>query len=270
MFPLPECLRREDEECQKWAFGHALIVAGSYGKMGCAVLASKAALRTGCGLVSVHCPEKGVNVIQGAVPEAMISMGAGGERWIDNPTNLSSYNAIAIGPGIGFEEDTAKALEALLKEISLMRIPLVLDADALNIISRRKYLLERLPKNTILTPHRREFERIFGPFRASEQLLELSAKYNIVLVLKGHKTLVSTPDGELFENHTGNVGMATAGSGDVLTGMVVSLLSQGCTSPEAARIGVWAHGKSGDAVMAKKGKKALIASDIVENIWQWD
>lgn len=250
----------------KGTFGHALIVAGSYGKMGASILAAKACLRSGSGLVTAHIPKLGFIIMQTAVPECMLSI-----DWSDiiisNIPNIDKYNAIGIGPGIGTKMNTVKALNTLFESADL---PLVIDADALNILSENNDLIKAIPSNSILTPHPKEFERLVGEtpnnyLRMLKQI-EFSVKYKVFVVLKGAHTAISTPEGKLYFNSTGNAGMATAGSGDVLTGIITSLLGQGYLPEQAAIYGVYLHGKSGDIAEKKHGQEALIASDIIENI----
>jgi hydroxyethylthiazole kinase-like uncharacterized protein yjeF len=250
----------------KGRFGHGLLIAGSRGKEGAAVLAARAALRTGIGLITCHVASNAGNVIHTSVPEAMVSYDKNDEKITGLP-DLRPYNAIGIGPGIGSDQATQNALNKLLSDNIA---PLVLDADAINILGLNKEWLSSLPAGSVLTPHPKEFERITGP--ASDSFTRLMAqisfsdKYNCIVVLKGAHTSVSLPDGRVFFNSTGNPGMATAGSGDVLTGMILSLLAQGYSPEHAAITGVFLHGSAGDLAAEKLCYESLIASDIIENI----
>ena len=255
-----------DKFSHKGTYGHVLLVSGSYGKMGAAVLGAHASLRTGSGLVTVHIPKIGYQIIQTALPEAMIS-----SDWSDviisNVPNIENYTAIGVGPGIGTKKNTQKALEDLFEKTNC---PMVIDADALNIISERQELLSKIPKNSILTPHPKEFERLVGKSEGNYQRMimqkEFAQKYNVFVVLKGAHTSIACPDGDIYFNNTGNPGMATAGSGDVLTGMILSLLGQSYEPKLAAIIGVYLHGLSADLAVVNIGQEALIASDIIHNI----
>lgn len=250
----------------KGTYGHALLVAGSYGKMGAATLAAKACLRTGCGLVTAHIPQRGYEIMQIAVPEAITS--------IDTDTDICShiidstpYSAIGIGPGIGKNKLTVNALQTFLQENDK---PTVLDADALNCIAQNPQLWQYIRPNTIITPHPGEFDRLTHKHSTCYERLEsqkqLAKEHSCIVVLKGHYTSIATPDGCVFFNSTGNPGMATAGSGDVLTGIILSLLAQKYCPLEAAKIGVFLHGLAGDCAAEKIGTISLIASDIIENI----
>jgi len=247
----------------KGHFGHALLVAGSYGKSGAAVLAAKACLRSGAGLLTCHVPQSGYTVLQTAVPEAMVSCDRDSSILTTIETDLVGFDAIGIGPGIG----TASETKMLLREIfDSYRSPLVLDADALNIIASQKDLLKLVPAGCILTPHPKEFERLFGPssndFDRVQLALEKSKELNCIIVLKGHYSFIATTDGRGFFNGTGNPGMATAGSGDVLTGILTGLLAQGYSSVETAILGVYLHGLAGDIAAREFSMESMIAGDI--------
>lgn len=250
----------------KGTFGHALLVAGSYGKMGAAVLASKACLRTGVGLLTTHMVAKGYEIMQTAVPEAMVSIDPSTD-YISVLPDLSKFSAIGVGPGIGTNDFTGFVLHKLLKEAS---VPMVLDADALNLIAAHKDWLKDLPENAIITPHPGEFDRLVGPsangYERHLKQIVLSQDYKIIVILKGAYTSISAPDGRCWFNETGNPGMATAGSGDVLTGMLLSLLAQGYQPLQAALIAVYLHGLAGDIACEKTGMEALLSSDIIKYI----
>lgn len=250
----------------KGIYGHALLIAGSYGKMGAAILASKSCLRAGAGLLTTHVPHFGYSIIQTAVPEAMASVDQHDSIFTEFP-DLSQFSAVGAGPGIGQKTNTKRALIELLKQV---KVSLVLDADALNILSENKEWLSSIPENTILTPHPGEFKRLAGTSGNSWERLQnqiaFSKKYKVVIVLKGAFTSVSMPDGRVFFNSTGNPGMATAGSGDVLTGIILGLLTQGLPPENAAIAGVCLHGLAGDIAALEKSENALVASDIAENL----
>jgi NAD(P)H-hydrate epimerase len=250
----------------KGTFGHALIVAGSKGMGGSSVLSAKAALRVGAGLVTVHGPECNLAIVQTAIPEAIFQSDIKTD-FISEVENVEKYNAIAIGPGIGTESETKESVGKFLKKLNK---PCVIDADALNIIGQHKNLLQFVPKNSIITPHPKEFERIFGESKTSyERMLktqENAKLHKIIIVLKGAHTLIATPNGGLFFNSTGNSGMATAGSGDVLTGILVGLLAQGYTPEDTAKLGVFLHGRAGDLALENESTESLIAGDIISNL----
>ena len=255
-------------ETNKYDYGHALLVAGHYGCMGCAILAAKAALRAGCGMLTVHLPALCVDPMQVACPEAMVDVDAKQNYSGAVTTNLTRFNAIAIGPGLGNNPITARLLKHIINT-SHRKQQLILDADALNIISvhynfwESKPFINRLPP--ILTPHDGEYQRLFGD--ADPQ--EMAAQHNIVIVRKGHHSRIDAPDGSVCTNPTGNAGMATAGSGDVLTGILLGLAAQQWRIPDPFHVacsGVRIHGESGDIATSRQSEASLIASDLVENL----
>jgi len=254
-------LKVRDSFDHKGVYGHSLLIAGSYGKMGAAIFSAKATLKSGVGLLTVLVPKKEVGIMQISVPEAMIFT-----KKIKN-NNISIFNAIGIGPGLGISVKSKKILNNIL---NVYKSPIVLDADALNIISQDKDLLNRLPALSILTPHPKEFDRLTKLHNHSYERylsqIEFSKKYNVIVVLKGRYTTITTPDGISYFNSSGNPGMATAGSGDVLTGIILSLLTQKYTPKDAAILGVFLHGLSGDIISDKIGQNALIATDIINNL----
>lgn len=251
----------------KGTYGHALFIGGSYGKMGAAVLASRACLRTGVGLLTVHTPECGVNILQTAVPEAMCLPDKEHSYVSLLTEDVSPYSAIGIGCGLGTEPETSKVLKRVFEEATQ---PLVLDADALNILSTHPEWMDLIPKNTIITPHPKEFERLTGPYNNRFEQIEIarifSKKHTIFVVLKGAYTAVVCPDGEVHFNSSGNPGMAKGGSGDILCGMILSLLAQAYSPKESAILGVFLHGKAGDDAAANFGQTEMIAGDIIEEI----
>lgn len=248
----------------KGNYGHALLIAGSYGKMGAAIISSKACLRSGVGLLTTHIPHWGYSIIQTAAPEAMTSIDRSDMIFTEFP-DLNGFNAIGIGPGLNKKKNSILAFENLLNEINSQA--LVIDADGLNILSENKHLLKILPKNTILTPHPKEFERLAGSWKNDMQKLallkEFCQQYKVTTVLKGAHTISCLADGTCYFNTTGNPGMATAGSGDALTGVILALLAQGYCCKDAAIFGVYVHGKAGDVALKKESAESLIASDII-------
>ena len=259
-------LRKRTKFSHKGTYGHALLVAGSSGKTGAALLAAEACLRTGVGLLTAHLPKDALLPMQIYLPEAMTSIDKS-ETHCTEIDDIIPYTAIGVGPGIGKNAETATLLKKIIQEATQ---PLVLDADALNIISENPTWLSFLPDNTILTPHPKEFERLFGKTNNSYERLELQRKmsvtHHIIIVLKGAHTAITFPNGTCFFNSTGNPGMATAGSGDVLTGMILSLLAQRYTPQEAALLGVYLHGKAGDDAANEIGENSMIARDIIKSL----
>ena len=259
-------LKTRSKIAHKGNFGHALLVAGSFGKIGAAVLAAKACLRAGVGLLTVHVPKVGYEILQTSIPEAMADVDSETNFITDN-IRLEKYNSIGVGPGIGNEKQTQNVVKLLIQNTSAT---IVFDADALNIISENKTWLSFVPANSIFTPHPKEFERLAGKTENSVERLKLqrefSIKYSVYLVLKGSHTSVSCPNGEIYFNSTGNPGMATAGSGDVLTGIITSLIAQGYTSQQACILGVYLHGLAGDFSALAKSEESMIASDIIEHL----
>lgn len=259
-------LRPRAKHAHKGCFGRALLVAGSRGMAGASVLASRAALRSGVGLLTVHVPACNNMIVQTSVPEAMTSIDSNECCFSDN-LECDRYNAVAVGPGLGLSKESGAALLALIKNC---RRPLVLDADALNILSLCDDWLSFLPKGCVLTPHPGEFERLFGkmPDRYSAicAVRATAHEHGIIVVLKGAYTAIISPDGSVCFNSTGNAGMATAGSGDVLTGVILALMAQGYCGADAARIGAFVHGLAGDIASAEIGQTALVAGDIVARL----
>ena len=243
-------------------YGSVMLFAGSTGMMGAAIMSAKAALKSGAGLATVHSARLGLGIVQTAAPEVMFEPDKN-EHFITDMRIHHAHQAIAVGPGIGTNEPTINALEALLKSGVNS---LVLDADALNCIAKRPMLLTLLPDKTIITPHVGEFDRLFGVHYTGESRLrkaiEVARKYNIIIVLKGHYTMTVRPTGRVYINSTGNPGMATAGSGDILTGVISSFLAQGYKPEHAAIIGVFVHGMAGDLAAEELGEFGMTATDI--------
>lgn len=259
-------LKTRPKFSHKGTFGHALIIAGSFGKMGAAILCSRACLKSGVGLLHTHIPRSGITALQSSTPETMLSID-NDENYFSEVPDLNSFNAIAIGPGIGQSEQTLKALKLLIQNSNS---PMVLDADALNILSNNPTWLAFLPQSSILTPHPKEFERIVGGWNNDFECLDkqkaLAQKHGIYVVLKGANTSICFPDGQIFFNSTGNPGMATAGSGDVLTGIITGLLASGYSPAVSSVMGVYLHGLAGDLSAVENGMEATTAGDIIENL----
>lgn len=251
-------LKSRSRFSHKGTFGHALVWAGKKGMAGAAVLASKAALRSGAGLVSVHSIDENRIILQSTVPEAI---------FLNELDEFDGYNSIAFGPGLGTESQIAEKLFEFLKKI---KKPCILDADALNIISQHKNFIESIPRNSILTPHPKEFERLFGSATNSLERMEKasfkSKELGVIIVLKGANTLIATPDGKVYFNSTGNPGMAVGGMGDVLTGIIAGLLAQGYSSEDSAILGTYLHGLAGDIATNDQSEESLLPSDVISNI----
>lgn len=259
-------VRKRTRFSHKGTYGHGLLIAGSYGKMGAAVLAASAGLKAGAGLITAHIPKKGNTIMQTAVPAAMVNMDSHKKVFSELPY-LTSYNAIAAGPGIGTHEKTQNALKLLIQNAGM---ELIIDADAINILAENKTWISFIPKNSIFTPHPKEFERLIGKtstdFERNEKQREFSVKHQAYVVLKGAYTAITCPDGSCYFNSTGNPGMATGGSGDVLTGILLGLKAQGYSSLETCLVGVYIHGLAGDIAAKKWGYHALTAGNITESL----
>lgn len=262
---IAKLLKHRKKFSHKGNYGHGLLIAGGYGRMGASVLSAKAAHRSGIGLLTAHVPKKCVDIMQISSPETMISID-NDKKSVTEIENINKYNAIAIGPAIGFDKKTIKFVKQLFSENKEKSF--VIDADAITIISKNNDIREKIPKKSILTPHPKEFLRLIGKTKNNFIRLQLqrefSLKYNVILVLKGAHSSISCPDGKVYFNSTGNPGMATGGSGDVLTGIILSLLAQNYKPEDAAKIAVFFHGLSADIAAAEIGQMSLIASDIVD------
>ncbi len=261
---LKPMLRRRYEFAHKGDMGHALIVAGSYGMAGAAILATRACLRSGVGKVTVHTPRKNNDVLQTAVPEAVLHLDRE-DQFFTEPMSTDDFEAMAIGPGLGTAEGTAIAMIAQLRRATC---PSVVDADALNIISNHRAWMQQLPKEIIMTPHDAEFDRLVGTasngsYDRLSKVRDMAERLNAYIILKGRYSALCMPDGHVFFNPTGNPGMATAGSGDVLTGIITGLLARGYQQREAALLGMYLHGLAGDMAAKDLGQESLIASDII-------
>ena len=247
-------------DAHKGNFGHALLIAGNLGRVGAAVIAARACMRSGVGLLTVSVPQEERFILQIAIPEAMLIMRDNIDGMLDN------YSAVGIGCGIGTSDDAKALLKAVLSQ---MNQPLLLDADALNIISENKDLLDQLPQKTIITPHPKEFDRLFGLHESQNDrtftAITKAKEYGIVIVLKGHETLV-TAGGEAFFNTTGNAGLAKGGSGDALTGIITAFLAQGYPAFDAAKMGVYIHGLAADLTLAEQSIESMLITDVIEHL----
>ncbi len=257
-----QIVRPRNRFSHKGNYGHALLICGRKGSMGAALLAARACLRSGVGLLTTHVPSSGYEILQLGAPEAMCDVGLDSDHWVALP-ELGPYSAIGVGCGIGRAASTAQALKRLLQKA---RVPLVLDADALNLLAQRKEWFQYLPPASILTPHPKEFERLFGPtpnsFERNALQRAKARELGVYLILKGAYTCIACPDGTCWFNSTGNPGMATGGSGDVLTGLLTGLLAQGYSPFESSLLGVYLHGLAGDLAAAQCSQPGLIAGDI--------
>lgn len=264
---LKNMLHKRGRFAHKGTFGHALMVAGSRGKIGAATLSAKAALRSGAGLITVHLPRCGYEIMQISFPEAMCSIDQ--HRYVTTKIPKSAdFAAVGIGPGLGTEQLTVKALETFLRQATK---PVVLDADALNILSKNPSILSLVPSNSILTPHPKEFERLFGPssndFERWELLRKKAAELKVIILLKGGNTAVACPQSQqIVFNTTGNPGMGTAGTGDVLTGILTGLLAQAYSPKQTAILGAYLHGSAGDLAAAELQQESLLASDLIDHL----
>lgn len=251
----------------KGTYGHTLLIAGSHGKMGAAVMAATSCLRTGAGLLTVFTPASGNIILQTSLPEAMVLTDVNHNILTTLPDETDKYATIAIGPGIGTASETGSVMAALLQQY---RHPVVVDADGLNILAAHPNLLSRLPVGSVLTPHPKEFERLFGKslhdFDRLQLALEQAKALRCTIVLKGHHTFIALPDGQGYFNSTGNAGMAKGGSGDVLTGMIAGLISQGYSPQQAAIMGVYLHGLAGDLAARQYGMESMLPTDLIAHI----
>ena len=257
------CLHKRDPFAHKGEMGNALLIAGSYCMAGAAILAARACLRSGVGKLTINSPKRNIPIIQQAVPEAVINKGSE-ETIFAEAVDTEDYQALGIGPGMGQSEQTAIALIAQLRRT---QCPIVADADALNILANHRAWLQQLPKGIILTPHPKELDRLEGHSADSYERLTkacgLAERLQGIVIVKGHNTAICMADGHVMFNPTGNAGMATAGSGDVLTGIITGLLAQGYQPKEACMVGVYLHGLAGDLAAADMGEESLLASDII-------
>lgn len=258
-------LMPRDDFAHKGAMGNALIIAGSYGMAGAAVLATRACLRSGVGKVTVHTPRRNYLVMQTAVPEAVMQMDHE-ETYFSESVDSTDFDALGIGPGLGLVENTAIALIGQIRRTSC---PIVADADALNILANHQAWMQQLPSGIIMTPHPKEFDRMAGSTSNNdyERLIraqQMAEHIKGYIILKGHHSALCMPDGHIVFNATGNSGMATAGSGDVLTGILTTLLARGYDKGTACQLGMYLHGLAGDLAAKEVGKESLVASDIIQ------
>lgn len=248
----------------KGSFGHALLIAGSYGKIGAAVLSAKACLHCGVGLLTCYLPKCGYQIMQTSLPEAMVMTDENENIVAQLPNDIEKYSVVGIGPGIGTATETQNLISFVSRRY---KKPLVIDADGLNCLSLQKQLLRQLPPYSILTPHPKEFDRLFGDhhtdFDRINSAKEIAQEYNLIIVLKSHHTAIVTPSGKTFFNSTGNPGMAKGGSGDVLTGMITSLVAQNYSPQDASILGVFLHGLAGDFAANALTQEMMVATDII-------
>lgn len=266
-YDIRRLMRPRGDFWHKGQTGNALIVAGRYGMAGAAVLATKACLRAGAGKVTVHVPQRNNDIIQISVPEAIVSHDAD-EYMFTEAVSSDAFDAMGIGPGLGTDESTAIAI---ISQIRRTQVPIVADADALNILASHRAWLQQLPEGTILTPHPIEFERIAGnrfngSYERLSKAMEMARSLHVYIILKGHFSALCMPDGRVVFNPTGNAGMATAGSGDVLTGIITALLARGYNQKDACMIGMYVHGLAGDIAAGELGKESLTAGDIINSL----
>jgi hydroxyethylthiazole kinase-like uncharacterized protein yjeF len=247
-------------DSHKGTYGHSLLIAGSKGKMGAAVLSARACLRTGTGLLTVNVPQEERFILQTTIPEAMLIFRE------DELMELDKYAAIGVGPAIGLDAIATKLLSDVLHQYKKR---ILLDADALTILSSRSELWNQLEKGTILTPHVKEFDRLFKDSNSKTErinkAIEISIKYPWVIILKDHETLI-VENGEAVLSNTGNAGLAKGGSGDMLSGMITALLAQGYEPFIAAKIGVYLHGVAADVAVKEQSLESLLATDVIEKI----
>ena len=248
----------------KGTMGNALLIAGSYGMAGAAILATEACLRAGAGKVTVHSPRRNVAIMQTAVPEAVLQIDRE-ETTFSEAVDTEDFQALGIGPGLGTTEQTAIAI---ISQLRRTQCPVVCDADAINILANHRAWIQQLPKDIIMTPHPKEFDRMDGHSADSYERLskarDLAQRLHAYIILKGHYTALCCPDGHIVFNSTGNAGMATAGSGDVLTGLLTGLLARGYGRREACIVGMYLHGLAGDMAAREVGEESLIARDIIK------
>jgi len=253
-------LKPREASSHKGTFGHALLIAGNIGRMGAAVIASRSCLRTGVGLLTVSVPASERIILQTAIPEAMLVFR---EKLVEN---LDTFSALGIGCGIGTAQDSLNLLEYVMMHF---KKPMLLDADALNILAENKLLLPNIPPSTVITPHPKEFDRLFGVHHSTEKRIDTAVKkakeHHLVIILKGNKTLI-THDGESFLNSTGNAGLAKGGSGDALSGIITAFLSQGYHPFVAAKMGVFIHGLAADLTLKTQSMESMLITDVIENL----
>jgi NAD(P)H-hydrate epimerase len=253
-------LNKRKSNSHKGDYGHALLITGDIGSMGASVISGKACLRSGVGLLSINCPKEERAILQTSIPEAMVVFRE--EKKID----FSKYSAIGIGSGMGVNDESKELIHTVLTQ---SQKPILVDADAITLLSQNKELINILPKNTVITPHPKEFDRLFGEHENLEKRIETSLKkakeLQIIIVLKGHETYIISKD-EMVKNTTGNAGLAKGGSGDALTGIITSFLAQNYEPFIAAKIGVFIHGLSADIALENQTMESLLISDVIESL----
>ena len=258
-----QLLLPRDPFAHKGTMGNALVIAGSYGMAGAAILATEACLRSGVGKVTCHSPRKNVTIMQTAVPEAVLQIDRE-ETTFSEAVDTEDFQAVGIGPGLGQTEQTAVAI---ISQIRRTQCPLVCDADAINVLSTHRAWMQQLPKDIIMTPHPKEFDRLEGhsadSFERLSKARDLAQRLQAYVILKGHRSALCCPDGHIVFNNTGNAGMATGGSGDVLTGILTGLLARGYNRFEACVVGMYLHGLAGDIAARELGEESLIARDLI-------
>ena len=256
---IKKILKKRLSNSHKGDFGHVFLIAGSEQKMGAAVIASKSCLRSGCGLLTVSIPKEERFSVFTSIPEAML-------HFREEQIDFSKYNSLAIGPGL---EQDAAAQKLLYSTLSKTKYPIVIDADALNMLAKNQDWLIQLPKNSILTPHPKEFDRLFGNHNIEEERRKTAnakaKELNCIIVLKGHKTFITNGTAS-FENSTGNVGLAKGGSGDALTGIILAFLAQGYEPIQAAKLAVFIHGLSADITLQTQSEESMLITDVIENL----
>lgn len=257
-------IRRREKFDHKGTFGRAMIISGSHGKMGAAILCGRAAMRSGLGLLTMFVPSCGYQIIQTVLPEAM-AMTDESDECITTCPDLKNMDAVGIGPGLGTAQET---LYSLIESLRTYDRPAVLDADALNLLASHHELKEVLPRFSVLTPHPQEFERLVGSwendFERLDKQKDLARELHSIIVLKGAHTSIALPDGTVYFNTSGNPGMATAGSGDVLTGIITGLIAQQYDPEDAALLGVYIHGLAGDFAVADLTEISMLSGDIID------
>ena len=260
-------IKKRNSYSHKGNFGHGLLIAGSKGKMGAAILAVQGAIRAGIGLITCHIPGCGYSAMQSSVPEAMVSIDTNETEISSLPTGLNDYSAIGIGPGVG---KSAVTLNVLNKIFSSYTKPIALDADALNLMAMKPSLLAQIPRHSILTPHPGEFKRLFGEtsdnFELIDHAIYQAKELDVYILLKGFHSFIACPTGIHFFNPTGNAGMARGGAGDTLTGILTALLAQGYSSENALKIGVFLHGLAGDIAAAELTMEGMTIADLIGSI----
>jgi NAD(P)H-hydrate epimerase len=253
-------IKVRNQDSHKGLFGHALIFAGSKGRVGAAVISAKACLRSGVGLLTINVPEEERSILQVSLPEAMIQFRE------DESIDFSIFSSITVGPAFGIDEVSVQLFKKIIFKISQ---PIVFDADALSILSKANEILNQLPVNSILTPHAKEFDRLFGVHLTKEERIQKAIfkakELNCIIVLKGNKTLITNGEKSLL-NTTGNSGLAKGGSGDALTGIITSFLAQKYEPFIAAQLGVFIHGLAADCTLESQSEESMLISDVIENL----